>query len=204
MRSTPNIAPNIRMADLIVSTPYLLSEQFIDRKHLLAIGVVAAEWSLLEHTLRMEVSTLTQLSGGVIAAIAITKGAGARDLAQIIRNLLDLQYLVAEQAEPLRAALKRVDELQPLRNAAVHGVYVGTVYPDGSPVGFATPDATATGYVSGRAGAPKLVDFTVDAMRQIARDAQEIRFAITHRRDPQPSKALADWNAKRQEATKRT
>jgi hypothetical protein len=185
------------MAKLTITMePELLSEHYLTPEHMRCIGLVAAEWSLLELNLRWEISAILGLRGAT-SVTALTGGAGAQALALAIRNLLDQGHLVEEQATPLRAAMTRVGDLTPLRNEIVHTAWLTAILPAGSAQIFAAPKIAAVGTFSGgKRKTMKTVEYTRKQMRQVALDIQEIRYAIAHKREPRPSPSLAEWRAR--------
>ena len=86
--------------------PQLHAEHVLTYETLAAIGLVAAQWSFLERTMRSEVAKMLRLKW-ITLVLAITKSAGARDLVQMISNLLDHGYMREADVVPIRACLKR-------------------------------------------------------------------------------------------------
>lgn len=152
--------------------PEFLSQRYLTGEHLAAIGIVAAEWSLLENVLRSMIASATKSEGRWVSMLS--RGAGGRDLASIFIGLLDAQVLVQHQANALRPILAQIDPLAAERNQFVHAIWGADATIEELMSGDMRPRQSASGVVMTGQG-KRLTTITVgpelilDTARKIAR-----------------------------------
>lgn len=89
---------------------------------LTALGLIAAEWGMLEAALYTNAAAICGL--GARTLLTFTGNPGAKKLAEIIRAVLPTYVQEASARDKLDRLLKEVERLADLRNDAVHACWV--------------------------------------------------------------------------------